>query len=527
VQEKGRYTEESIAAICNEELRSGSCEFFSEALSLASSHSDFKADAFCQDMDRAQFCANVMDKLLQSTAVSDLAFGECERAKPQKSEEYCRKIKQMLGYSVQNNDLDTIRACYMIEAYTNLSTANEVEASEQSPESRIIAGSNAELNSAGKGKGPGHPPKEKESNVGRSDIVLQPQPLENFGKGKGSVNPPPPIIAGAIPAPAAAAPVVATAPAPAPVGSIIVKPVTAPAEQSQLQKSSSKISASAEPVKVPSATAPQAAVAVAPTLAHEAEQPLVPPQVQQQVSAVSVQAPVQPHTPATSGQSAVSAEVALVPLPPKPHAGLLTVKPSQVVPMANTSSSPKEQVVASKVPPQPASAKTSPTETVASHSNSPALAKPAAMPAAKPVKQATVATSKVATAAPQVVAKTPAAQPVAQSQPVKVPSAKSAPTPPQVVKPAAPPQAQKASKLAAPQQAKAVASKQATQSPAAVGKASSSTGKGGQPAQEAASAGNLRTANHHPVAGLTEKSAKVKQEKKKSDYSGFLSGFVA
>jgi hypothetical protein len=249
VQESKRYTEESIVPICNEEMRSGGCDFFAEALSLASSHSDFKPEAFCEDMDRAQFCSEIMDKLLESTAVSDLAFGECERAKtrPQKEDSaYCRKIKQMLAYSVENQDLDTMRACYMMEAYTNLtSSTKELEPSQDAPKQRIVTGSSKDLENVGSGKGPGHPP--KESNIGRADIVLQPTPLENFGKthDKGNLSSIPP----AVPAPgpvAVAAPAAAGA-ASGPAPSILAKPIPA----AQLQKS--KVIRRSSPTSPPTA----------------------------------------------------------------------------------------------------------------------------------------------------------------------------------------------------------------------------------------------------------------------------------
>lgn len=243
VQESGRYTEESIVPICNDVMgRSSNCEFFAEALSLASSHSDFKGEHFCEDMDRAQFCSEIMDKLLQSTAVSDLAFGECERAKPNKSIEYCRRIQNMLGLSVKQEDLDTMRACYMMEAYTNQTGSKALEANEASPQMRIITGGNKELDTAGKGGGPGHPP--KESNIGRPDIVLQPTPLENFGKGKGNITKPKGIVAEPEKAGGAPAPAQAQAPAEAPKGPILAEPIPAPPqEKSTLQTSSSKVSA--------------------------------------------------------------------------------------------------------------------------------------------------------------------------------------------------------------------------------------------------------------------------------------------
>jgi len=284
VQESGRYTEESITPVCAEEMgRSSNCEFFAEALSLASSHSDFQGKHFCEDMDRAQFCSQIMDKLLESTAVSDLAFGECERAKPAKNVEYCRRIQMMLGLSVKQEDLDTMRACYMQEAYTNSTSKEENKTKAQGPpaaeptaEPRIL-GSSKELEGVGKGDGPGHPP--KTSNIGRPGIVVEPIPLASFGEGKGNMTAPKSIITKPLPAgaaPAAAAPAgaapaaTATAPAAAapapPPGPIVAQPIPAPVEKSALQTSVSKVKAApvakAAPATIVVASSPKLVAAV-------------------------------------------------------------------------------------------------------------------------------------------------------------------------------------------------------------------------------------------------------------------------
>jgi len=197
VKKSGTYTEESIVPLCSEEVKSGGCAFFAEALSLASSHSDFKAATFCHNMGRAQFCSDIMDNLLESRAVSDMAFGECERAKPQKSLEYCRKIQQMLALSVKQEDLDTMRACYMMEAYTT-----KAKASDSSPKNRIINSSSTELDNIGKGTSAEPPQKIVSAESATLDaagkgkpapphpkaegIIAEPIPLDDFGKGKGN-----------------------------------------------------------------------------------------------------------------------------------------------------------------------------------------------------------------------------------------------------------------------------------------------------------------------------------------------------
>lgn len=117
VQEAGKYTEDAILPICSSVVRSSKCDFFSEALSLATSHTDFNAKDFCKNIGEAHFCSQTMDRLLSSPVMSDLAFGECMRDKAHKGEKYCKKFSEFSSYSVQHDDLDTMRACYMMEAY--------------------------------------------------------------------------------------------------------------------------------------------------------------------------------------------------------------------------------------------------------------------------------------------------------------------------------------------------------------------------------------------------------------------------
>jgi len=59
-----------------------------------------------------------MDNLLLSQSVSDLAHGACRRAKGKEGDKthYCDKFQFMLLFAVKSHDLDTMRACYMMEA---------------------------------------------------------------------------------------------------------------------------------------------------------------------------------------------------------------------------------------------------------------------------------------------------------------------------------------------------------------------------------------------------------------------------
>merc|ERR1719162_1434593 len=134
-----------------------------------------------------------------------------------------------------------MRACYMQEAYTN-TTSSKAAPGPAAPQLRIITGSSKELdNIQGKGAGQGHPP--KQSNIGKGDIVLQPAPLENFGKGKGNMTKAKniitePVPSGAAPAPAAPAAPVAAVPDKA-TGPLLVKPI--PAEKGLVQTASAKV----------------------------------------------------------------------------------------------------------------------------------------------------------------------------------------------------------------------------------------------------------------------------------------------
>jgi len=208
VQESGKYTEESIQPICQQEVKSSKCDFFSEALALSSSHNDFDSKKFCKDITEAHFCSQTMDHVLSSAPVSDLAFGECMRTHDSKGQTYCLKFEKMLAYAVQNDDLDTMRACYMIEAYEDFGAAEKAPAAPEKsipnaaekpesppaepkkiPEAKIINGSHSELESVGAASKPTTTTTPKPGRiVGQSGIVVQPKPLESIGEGKANAS---------------------------------------------------------------------------------------------------------------------------------------------------------------------------------------------------------------------------------------------------------------------------------------------------------------------------------------------------
>mmetsp|Transcript_63977 Transcript_63977/g.187692 ORF Transcript_63977/g.187692 Transcript_63977/m.187692 type:complete len:275 (-) Transcript_63977:131-955(-) len=212
VTDKKEYSEEAILDICNQETRWKGCDFFSEALSLASTHNNFTSDHFCGTMDEAQLCSRIMDKLLMSIPVSDLAFGECIRMVPERGYQYCQKFRNMLTYGVKNEALDTLRTCYIVQEYTNEQngTLKELEAPEAEAAAarmRIITGETTEIAPFGNFS---QKPKKPIARIVDGNIVIQPQPFDRLGDGKGNYTAPTnTIITAPVPvplAPAAAAP---------------------------------------------------------------------------------------------------------------------------------------------------------------------------------------------------------------------------------------------------------------------------------------------------------------------------------
>jgi len=118
-----------------------------------------------------------MDKLLESKAVSDLAFGECERAKPARSLAYCRRLQQMLAFAVKQEDLDTLRACYMLEAYDS----DPSRAKQVAREANITASKVGELNRIGSGVS------QEQEHTAEPGIIMRPGALDGFGNGKGNI----------------------------------------------------------------------------------------------------------------------------------------------------------------------------------------------------------------------------------------------------------------------------------------------------------------------------------------------------
>jgi len=198
VQESKKYSEDNIASQCADKMEFARCDFFAETLSLASKHTDFEPPHFCRDMEAAHFCSTTMDKLLTSIPVADLAYGECTRAKPPREAEYCKKFRSMLGTAVQNEDLDTMRACYMIEAYANDTGADPPAApnasaskelgKDSSKMQRIITSNGTELSNLGAG--------DAAKPLSSKEIVLKPKVFKGFGNGTGdgssAVKPPKP-----------------------------------------------------------------------------------------------------------------------------------------------------------------------------------------------------------------------------------------------------------------------------------------------------------------------------------------------
>mmetsp|Transcript_73100 Transcript_73100/g.169492 ORF Transcript_73100/g.169492 Transcript_73100/m.169492 type:complete len:338 (+) Transcript_73100:1-1014(+) len=116
VEASGNSTEDSISGICAAGTGSPECGFFAEVLALAIAHDDFAPHDFCLNVQSARVCAENMDDLFLSQPVADLAYGECMRSK--QADAYCKRFRWMLADAVENGDLDTMRACYMLQAYS-------------------------------------------------------------------------------------------------------------------------------------------------------------------------------------------------------------------------------------------------------------------------------------------------------------------------------------------------------------------------------------------------------------------------
>jgi len=175
----GRLDEGALAELCTEaaDAPPQRCEFLAEALALAAARPGFQPDQFCSDIERAQFCSRSMDRLLVSQPVADLAYGECLRAERAGGEDdaYCKRFRDMLSYAVRNDDLDTMRACYVIQAAAG-SNASAGTTPSEVPRMRIITGGE-DLSDLGFGTAADRP------RTGNSGIVLRPEGLDDFGRG--------------------------------------------------------------------------------------------------------------------------------------------------------------------------------------------------------------------------------------------------------------------------------------------------------------------------------------------------------
>jgi hypothetical protein len=96
-------------------LSGGQCEFFSEAWGLAITHPGYSSETFCGAVGGAFACSEMMDDVLTSGAVSDLAFAACVRKQGEAKVGYCLKFQNAISEADKSTDLDTLRACYLME----------------------------------------------------------------------------------------------------------------------------------------------------------------------------------------------------------------------------------------------------------------------------------------------------------------------------------------------------------------------------------------------------------------------------
>jgi len=107
----------AIEEACKQEmaLSGGQCEFFSEAWGLAITHPGYSSETFCGAVGGAFACSEMMDDVLTSGAVSDLAFAACVRKQGEAKVGYCLKFQNAISEADKSTDLDTLRACYLME----------------------------------------------------------------------------------------------------------------------------------------------------------------------------------------------------------------------------------------------------------------------------------------------------------------------------------------------------------------------------------------------------------------------------
>lgn len=107
----------AIEEACKQEmaLSGGQCEFFSEAWGLAVTHPGYSSETFCGAVGGAFACSEMMDDVLTSGAVADLAFAACVKKQGEAKVGYCLKFQSAISEADKSTDLDTLRACYLME----------------------------------------------------------------------------------------------------------------------------------------------------------------------------------------------------------------------------------------------------------------------------------------------------------------------------------------------------------------------------------------------------------------------------
>jgi len=107
----------AIEEACKQEmaLSGGQCEFFSEAWGLAITHPGYSSETFCGAVAGAFACSEMMDDVLTSGAVADLAFAACVKKQGEAKVGYCLKFQSAISEADKSTDLDTLRACYLME----------------------------------------------------------------------------------------------------------------------------------------------------------------------------------------------------------------------------------------------------------------------------------------------------------------------------------------------------------------------------------------------------------------------------
>jgi len=105
--------EQKIQKICHDELGYQRCDFFGEALAVGKAGTGFKSDRFCNRFIVAVDNASLMEEILDSGSVKELAYGKCmlKRQDPV----FCTNFHVQFHQAVEQQEIDCLRTSYMLK----------------------------------------------------------------------------------------------------------------------------------------------------------------------------------------------------------------------------------------------------------------------------------------------------------------------------------------------------------------------------------------------------------------------------